>query len=127
MSGFHRAVLVLVGAWGLGVLDWHAATLPDPRSDAVPQLMIAFRESAALVPATGTLAYVSPSVPTLSDGDIRFIAQYALAPRLLTDDVTNQRIAIAPPGLDAERHVQMLAGGWTSGDPLPGGVRVYRR
>ena len=89
--------------------------------------MIAFRESAALVPATGTLAYVSPSVPTLSDGDIRFIAQYALAPRLLTDDVTNQRIAIAPPGLDAERHVQMLAGGWTSGDPLPGGVRVYRR
>jgi hypothetical protein len=89
--------------------------------------MIAFRESAALVPATGTLAYVSPSVPTLSDGDIRFIAQYALAPRLLTDDVTNQRVAIAPPGLDAERHVQMLAGGWTSGDPLPGGVRVYRR
>lgn len=127
MRNFNRSFLVLIGLWGLAVLDWRGLSLPAAKQDAVGQLMEAFRESSPLIPENGTLGYVAPSEPSVSDGEIRFIAQFALAPRVLLDDLTNQRVAISPPSLDSARHAAMLASGWTASAFLPHGVRVYHR
>jgi hypothetical protein len=120
-------MLAVVGMVGLAVLDWHGLSLPQPHPDAVPQLMHAFREATVLLPARGAVGYIGPTEPGVSDGEIRFIAQYALAPRLLTDDMQEVRLAIAPPGLSRPRYDQIEASGWISIASLPGGVRVYRR
>ena len=127
MGRIYAVVMSLVGAWGLAVLSWYGFSLPRANQDAVGQLKEAFSESKPLIPISGTLGYVSSSAPSVSDGEIRFIAQYALAPRVLLDDLTNQHVAIAPPSLDSARHAAMLASGWTDSTLLPHGVRVYRR
>jgi hypothetical protein len=121
------AIPAAAGIIGLLILGWSALSLPPARPDTVDQLMTAFRAAGPHLPARGTVGYVGPSAPTVSDGEIRYIAQYALAPRLLVDDLANQAVAIAPPALDARRSAEIIAQGWTAGPALDGGVRVYRR
>lgn len=121
------AGLMFIGIYGLAVLNWQGYNLPDPRPDAVAHLMAAFGGAIEFLPTSGTIGYVGPQDPTVSDGEVRFIAQYALAPRLIVDDLSDQRAAISRPGLASEVHQAMLTQGWVVTRELPGGIRIYRR
>jgi hypothetical protein len=122
-----RGFVWAVVAVAVSMLAAHAASLGIARPDGTISVLSLYRSARPALPASGYVAFVPTENDPVGGGATRFLAQYALAPIVLVDDVADVAAAItgpaAPESLDrtlAERGLSLHA-------VESGGVRVYRR
>jgi len=79
------------------------------------------------LPVRGHVLYVA-TAPNPTDAQaMRFMAQEALVPLVMVDDVTAADAAVTGPAASPTIDTSMVNAGLTLVAVAPGGVRVYRR
>lgn len=108
-------------------LVYRGAVGARPAADDVGRILTLYASVAADLPAGERIGFVSAVAARAESGAMMYLAQNALAPRLLDADLAAVSFVIstpaAPESLDADVR---LIGFELIGRP-PGGIRIYRR
>jgi hypothetical protein len=123
-----KYVVVVLALIALAQSAVHVARMPPPPADGIGAVLAAYESVAPLLPADGLIGFVETS----ADADLNrlnyYLAQHALAPRLLSrePDVAANVVITTPGGPPDAEKVPRLAGFTLIGTGL-GEIRVFRR
>lgn len=110
---------------GFAALAWRAATdrwQPDPFGPVIAQ----YEQVAPVLPARGRIGLLPAVADPLKSAGVAYMAQYALVPRLLDQNLVDVSVIVTTPGAtDAVDRDPRVAGFRLVGT-FPGDIRVYR-
>lgn len=107
----------------VGFLVHRVVTSERPTPDNVGPLLDWYHRVSAEVPSDGRIGFLS----TVEDSTAMFVAQHALAPRLLVTTFDDTAVVITGPGASAVVDQDPRLVGFRLQAVSSGGVRVYRR
>ncbi|MCC7243370.1 MAG: hypothetical protein IT180_15700 [Acidobacteria bacterium] len=105
----------------------HFSALPPARADGVAHLLALYEGAVPYLPANQPVAFLQRTPGSVDSIELRFVVQYAIVPRLLTDDPTAASVAVSPPAFSREEKLATQESGWRLIATLDGGVCVYAR
>jgi hypothetical protein len=122
-----RGFIGLVLAVAVSMLAVHAAGLGTARGDGSASMLSLYRSAKPALPERGYVAFVPTDADPVAGGATRFLAQYALAPLVLVDDIASAPAAITGPAAGESVDRMLVERGLSLDFVLSGGIRVYRR
>jgi len=118
---------LLVGAVGVALL-LAAVGAPAPvATHAVGPVLAAYRTAALDLPDRGPIAFVTTSDDPTTASAHQYLAQHALAPRLVVVSTDEVAAAVTEPGAPTRVDAILAAVGLRLVRVTAEGVRVYRR
>lgn len=99
-----------------------------PSADpVVGPLLEQYRDLRARVPFDARVAFIQTGTETIAQSMTHFLAQYALAPRVIAQTVDGAAFVVSAPAAPAATDTDPRLEGFTLVEVGRGGVRLYRR
>ena len=114
-------------ALAVSMLAIHTVGLGTARGDGSAAMLSLYRSAKPALPASGFVAFVPTDADPVAGSATRFLAQYALAPLVLVDDIASAPAAITGPAAGESVDRTLVERGLSLDVVLSGGIRVYRR
>jgi hypothetical protein len=119
---------LLVGMAGVAALVMVALSPAPVVTLAVGPVLNAYRGATRDLPARGRILFVTTSNDPTTSSAQQYLAQQALAPRLVALAIGEEvNAGVTGPGAPAEADARMAAAGFRLVRVTAAGVRVYRR
>ena len=122
-----RGFIWVVVAVAVAMLAVHAASLGSARRDGTTSVLALYRSARPSLPASGYVAFMPTETDPIGSSATRFLAQYALAPLVLVDNLASVTDAITGPAASANLDHTLAEQGLVLRAVAAGGIRVYRR
>jgi hypothetical protein len=122
-----RGLIWVVLAIAVSMLAVRAATLGTAQSDGTTSVLALYRSARPTLPASGYVAFLPTETDPTGSSATRFLAQYALAPIVLVDDIASVTDAITGPAAAESLDRTLAERGLVLRAVSAGGIRVYRR
>jgi hypothetical protein len=122
-----RGFIWVVVAIAVSMLAVHAASLGSARRDGATSVLALYRSARPSLPASGYVAFMPTETDPIDSSATRFLAQYALAPLVLVDDLASVTDAITGPAAAENLDRTLAEQGLVLRAVAAGGIRVYRR
>ncbi|MCC7126753.1 MAG: hypothetical protein IT178_18020 [Acidobacteria bacterium] len=120
-------IVVLLGALVITASARYGMSLATASADGSEHVLSLYRAARPSLPARGPVVFLQAPADDAAAAEMRFLAQLALAPLVLTSDATGARVAISTPNFPADRDAAIQSAGWRATAMLHGGIRIYAR
>lgn len=120
-------IVVLLGALVISASARYGMSLATASADGSAHVLSLYRAARPSLPARGRVVFLQTPADDAAGAEMRFLAQLALTPLVLTSDAHGARVAISTPNFPADSDAAVQAAGWRSVALLHGGIRIYER
>ncbi len=127
MARMRAVILAVLGLVVIAASLRQASVTSGMRPDGTDHVVSLYRAARSSLPARGTVAFIQSTTDSASAAELRFLAQYALVPLVLTSDTTAARVLVTSPQFSDARDETLRAAGWRSTAVSHGGIRIYER
>lgn len=120
-------LVALVVSCSLGSLAYREAVGARPVADDIGRLLALYASVAADLPPGERIGFVSAVSDRAKSGAMMYLAQNALAPRLLDANLAAVSLVISTPAAPQSLDDDLRLIGFELIGRTPGGIRIYRR